>query len=59
MNRLTVMIFIMAFTTVTGAIVIALLTMNMSEPVHFFAAVGGGAIIAAIASVIISKQISA
>lgn len=59
MNRLALMIFIMAFTTITGAIVVALLTLNMSEPIHFYAAVGAGAVIAAIASVVISKQIRA
>ena len=51
------MIFIMAFATITGDIIVALLTLNMSEPIHFYAAAGAGAIIAAIASVIISKQI--
>lgn len=59
MNRLFAMIFIMAFTSITGMIIVALLTMNMSEPVHFFGAAGAGAIIAAIASMVISKKIRA
>lgn len=59
MNRLAFMIFIMAFATITGAIIVALLTLNMSEPFHFYAAVGAGAVLAAIASVVISKQIRA
>jgi hypothetical protein len=59
MNRLFAMIFIMAFTSITGMIIVALLTMNMSEPAHFYGAVVAGAVIAAIASMIISKKIRA
>jgi len=59
MTRLVAVIFIVAFAVVTGSIVVALLTMNLSEPVHFFAAAGAGAVIAAIASVMISKNINA
>lgn len=59
MNRVFAMIFIMAFTTVTGVIIIALLTMNMSEPYHFYGAVGAGVVVAAIASIFISKKIRA
>lgn len=59
MSRLFLAIFIMAFATITGAIVVALLTLNMSEPVHFYGALGGGAIIAIIVSMIVTKQIKA
>jgi len=58
MNRLVPMIFIMAFTSVTGMLIVALLTMNMSEPVHFYGAAGLGAVIALIASVVISRKIN-
>lgn len=57
MSKLSTMIFIMAFATITGAIVVALLTLGMSEPIHFFGAAGAGAVIAAIVSIVISKQI--
>jgi hypothetical protein len=50
------MIFIIAFTSITGAFVVALLTMGMSEPVHFYAAAGLGAVVALVASWFISKQ---
>ena len=59
MARLVSMIFIIAFTTVTGALVVAMLTMGKSEPVHFYIAVALGAVIALAASVVISKQIKA
>ncbi len=57
MSKLSTMIFIMAFGTITGIIVVALLTMGMSEPYHFFGAAGAGLVIAAIVSVLIAKQI--
>ncbi|MGB7288312.1 MAG: hypothetical protein WBC71_15400 [Salaquimonas sp.] len=57
MSRLVPMIFIIAFASVTGIIVVALLTMNLSEPVHFYGAAAAGAVIALIASMLISKKI--
>lgn len=57
--RLGLAIFIMAFATLTGMIVVALLTMNMSEPVHFYAAAAIGAVLAIIASVLVTKRINA
>ena len=59
MARLVSMIFIVAFTTITGALVVAMLTMGKSEPMHFYSAVALGAVIALVASFVISKQIKA
>ncbi len=59
MSRLVTAIFIIAFTTITGALVVAMLTMGKSEPMHFYMAVGLGAVIALIASFVISKQMKA
>ena len=57
MARLVSMIFIIAFTSITGAFVVAMLTLGMSEPVHFYMAAGLGAMVALVASWLISKQI--
>jgi len=57
MTRVVSMIFIIAFTAITGMIIVALLTMGLSEPMHFFGAAGAGAVIAFFASILISKQI--
>ena len=57
MSRLAPIIFIVAFTTITGMFVVALLVMNMSEPVHFYGAIIAGAVVSVIASLVISKQI--
>lgn len=58
MSRLTPMIFIIAFTSVTGIFIVALLTMKLSEPMHFYGAVAAGAVVATFVSIIIAKQIS-
>jgi hypothetical protein len=59
MNRVAPLIFIIAFTTITGLMIVALLTMDMSEPIHFFGAAGAGAVIALVASILISRRINA
>ena len=59
MDRLAFAIFFMAFVTITGAIIVAFLTLNMSEPVHFYGAAGVGAVLSVILSIILSRKLKA